>query len=235
MSCQSLDPNSAAPRPKPAKLSWVLDWKCSTSHPCTRGHLQLTINYWGALPQFTPQLLCPLISFLGTLASLLSLKYHFRVDVCALHWFGDTSNHFPSRLLDLQLTGTLSLHLTSSKNPSSMPNKYLWNDCTNGCVFPSQVCPTPACDTFLKLSRGFCIHPCLISLCWFWPSSPSYVNHLNLNMSCIIWTTPAVGHLDSFYFSSKSLTKMFNKPVPRTEPCGLPPGDSSQERPGSEV
>ena len=42
-------------------------------------------------------------------------------------------------------------------------------------------------------------------------------------MSCIILTIPAVGHLVSFYFSfkSKSLTKVFNKPGPMTEPSGL--------------
>lgn len=41
-------------------------------------------------------------------------------------------------------------------------------------------------------------------------------------MSCVILSIPAVGHLDSFSASFKSLTKIFNKSMPRTECCVLP-------------
>lgn len=82
--------------------------------------------------------------------------------------------------------------------------------------------PALADDIFRKLSGGLYIRPCLISSCWFWPSIPSYVNHSNLNMSCSALTIPAAGHLESFYFSTKSLTKTLSKGGPGTEPCGCP-------------
>lgn len=41
-------------------------------------------------------------------------------------------------------------------------------------------------------------------------------------MSCVILSIPAVGHLDSFSASFKSLTKIFNKSMPRTECYVLP-------------
>lgn len=60
----------------------------------------------------------------------------------------------------------------------SGPNKYMWN-WLNNCVFLSQVCLTLVSD-FPMLNRRLDIHPCLISLCWFWPSILSYINHFEL-------------------------------------------------------
>lgn len=125
-----------------------------------------------------------------------------------------------------------SVGLTSPEIPSRRPSKYLWNDWTRGCVSQPGL-PAPADDIFLKLSGRLYIRPCLMSSCWFWPSIPSYVNHLNLNMSCSALTTPAVGHLESFYFSTKSLTKTLSKGGPGTEPCGCPGGCFPQESPAS--
>lgn len=65
-------------------------------------------------------------------------------------------------------------------------------------------------------------HPCLTSFCWFWPVSHPALIIFDLSVSCVPLIIPAVGHLDSFYLSFKSLAKLFNKPGPRIEPCVLP-------------
>lgn len=227
MSCQCFNQHSAPPGPKPAKCFFQLPpenavtliFSCLTPparQPPAKHQILRTP------PSVTTQLRC--LSDLEDASHWpISLSMAACVPFgmpCALHLYGDIRS-LPSPPLSPQLMEIASLDPTFSKNPSCRPSKYLWNDWTRGCVFSSQVCPTLA-HIFLKLSGRLYIRPCLISLCWSWPSIPSYVNHLNLNMSCSILTIPAVGHLESFYFSTKSLTKMFSKRKPMTQSCGLP-------------